>query len=239
MIFPNRADASKRRLGGRGRERPSVGTSATGHGLHLSTRETGLTGTWSRESLEDGAEGGEGGMHRERSMHASLDQAKYFLGGRVEPWVGFKIYNSLLAIAKVRYIRCCCGRNRVQFCFSVRHTPGTPSYWLGGSILGLLLLSYTHIIHTYISDQGSGGSTIHLALLSTGINEESIKRFLVPLKHSTEALNTTSNSWKILPRTRHIPKLLPPTNKLLYNIQVSATDIRWSTLPITTKGKHM
>ena len=50
--------------------------SATGHGLNLSARETGLTGTWSRESLEDGAERGEGGMQRERGMHASLDQAK-------------------------------------------------------------------------------------------------------------------------------------------------------------------
>ena len=42
------------------------------------------------ESLEDGAERGEGGMHRERCMHASLDQAKYFFGGGVEPWAGFK-----------------------------------------------------------------------------------------------------------------------------------------------------
>ena len=32
IIFPDRADASRRRLGGRGREQPSVGTSATGHG---------------------------------------------------------------------------------------------------------------------------------------------------------------------------------------------------------------
>ena len=31
----------------------------------------------SRESLEDGVEGG---RHRERSMHASLDQGKYFWG---------------------------------------------------------------------------------------------------------------------------------------------------------------
>ena len=45
IIFPDRADASRRRLGGRGREQPSVGTSATGHGLHLSERETGLTRT--------------------------------------------------------------------------------------------------------------------------------------------------------------------------------------------------
>ena len=44
IIFPDRADASRRRLGGR-REQPSVGTSATGHGLHLSARETELTGT--------------------------------------------------------------------------------------------------------------------------------------------------------------------------------------------------
>ena len=44
IIFPDRADTS-RRLGGRGREQPSIGTSATGHGLHLPARETGLTGT--------------------------------------------------------------------------------------------------------------------------------------------------------------------------------------------------
>ena len=56
--------------------------------MRLSARETGLTGTWSGESLEDGAERGEGGRHREGSMHASLDQAKYFILGRVEPWEG-------------------------------------------------------------------------------------------------------------------------------------------------------
>ena len=52
---------------------------------------------------------------------------------------------------------------------------------------------------------GSGGNTIDLliALLSTGIHEEYIKGS-VPLKHSTKALNTTSNSWKILPRIAHI-----------------------------------
>ena len=38
-----------------------------------------------RESLEDGAERGEGGRHRVRSMHTSIDQAKYFGGGRVQP----------------------------------------------------------------------------------------------------------------------------------------------------------
>ena len=80
----------------------------------------------------------------------------------------------------------------------------------------MLLLSYTHIIHIYISDHmhqvvaGSGGNTIDQALLSTGINEEYIE-VSVPLKHSTKALNTTSN-WKILSRTPHIPKSLPPTN---------------------------
>ena len=82
ILFPDRANASRRRLACRGREQPSVGTSATGHGLHLSVRTTGLTGTEIGESLEDGAEGGEGGRHRERSMHASLDQAKYFWGQR-------------------------------------------------------------------------------------------------------------------------------------------------------------
>ena len=65
---------------------------------------------------------------------------------------------------------------------------------------------------------GPGGNTIDLALLSTGVNEEYIK-VSVPFKLSTKALSTTSNSWKILPHTRHIPKMLPPTNHLLYNIQ--------------------
>ena len=45
ILFPDRAGASKRTLGRRGREQPSVETIATGHGLHLSERETGLTGT--------------------------------------------------------------------------------------------------------------------------------------------------------------------------------------------------
>ena len=89
-MFPDRADASRRRLRGRGREQPSVGTSATGHVLHLSARETRLTGIWSGESLEGGARRGEGGRHRERSTHAGLDQAKHFFLGRMEPWIGFK-----------------------------------------------------------------------------------------------------------------------------------------------------
>ena len=50
IIFPDRADASRRRLRGRGREQPSVRTSATGHGLHLFSPETGLTGTYSGEA---------------------------------------------------------------------------------------------------------------------------------------------------------------------------------------------
>ena len=58
---------------------------------------------------------------------------------------------------------------------------------------------------------GSGGNTIDLTLLSTGINEEYIK-VSVSLKHSTKALNTTSNSCKTLPRTPYIQNLLSPTN---------------------------
>ena len=54
------------------REQPSVGTSATGHGLHLAARTTGLTGTQNEGSLEDGAECSEGSMHREGSMHARV-----------------------------------------------------------------------------------------------------------------------------------------------------------------------
>ena len=33
IVFPDRADASRRGLGGRGREQPGVGTSAIGHGI--------------------------------------------------------------------------------------------------------------------------------------------------------------------------------------------------------------
>ena len=112
-----------------------------------------------------------------------------------------------------------------------------PSYWLG-AVLGLLLLSYTHILHTYVSDPGSGANTIYLTLLATGINEEYPSRFWVPLKHSAKAINTVSNSSRILPRTRHIPNLLPPTNHNFVQHPI-ATDIRWSTLFITIKYKHM
>ena len=76
IIFPDRADASKRRLGGRGREQPSVGMSTTRHGLRVSARETGLTKTYRGERLDNVAERGEGGRYRERSMNASLHQAK-------------------------------------------------------------------------------------------------------------------------------------------------------------------
>ena len=41
IIFLDRADAGRRRVGGRAREQPS----ATDHGFHLSARVTGLTGT--------------------------------------------------------------------------------------------------------------------------------------------------------------------------------------------------
>ena len=74
VLYFRAAGASRRRLRGRGREQTSVERGATRHGMHLSTRETGLTGTQSGQILEDGSEGG---MHRERSMHGSLDQVKY------------------------------------------------------------------------------------------------------------------------------------------------------------------
>ena len=91
IVFSDGADASRRRLeveAGSSRvfERAPQGTACISP-----TRETGLTGTKSGESLEDGAERGEGGRYRERSMLASLDHAIFFWGGgRVEPWVGFK-----------------------------------------------------------------------------------------------------------------------------------------------------
>ena len=42
----------------------------------------------SGESLEDGAERGEGGLHCERIMPASPDQVDFVFWGRVEAWVG-------------------------------------------------------------------------------------------------------------------------------------------------------
>ena len=47
IIRPDRADLSRSRLRAGGRERPSVETSATGHGLHLSAGAAELTGTYS------------------------------------------------------------------------------------------------------------------------------------------------------------------------------------------------
>ena len=44
IMLPDRADVNRRRLGGLGQKQPSE-TSATGHGLHLSARATGLKGT--------------------------------------------------------------------------------------------------------------------------------------------------------------------------------------------------
>ena len=78
-IFPDKADVSRSRACEREANQPSVGTSSTGHGLHLSARGKGLTGTQGGKSLEDGTERGEGGMTR-----------SIFFWGRVEKWVGFK-----------------------------------------------------------------------------------------------------------------------------------------------------
>ena len=69
VLLPDRAGVNRTRLEGGGRNQPSVGTSATGHGLRLSARATGLKRTQSGVSLEDDAERGEGGMRREGSMH--------------------------------------------------------------------------------------------------------------------------------------------------------------------------
>ena len=92
--------------------------------------------------------------------------------------------------------------------------------WVGSWSVAIIV----HTYHTHLSDHmhqavaNSGGNTIDLALPSTGINGEYIK-VSVLLKRNTNALSTTSNSWKTLPRTPHIPKQLPPTNYMLYNIQ--------------------
>ena len=43
-MFPD-SGCQQEEAGNRGREQPSAGTSATGHSLHLSARQAGLTGT--------------------------------------------------------------------------------------------------------------------------------------------------------------------------------------------------
>ena len=60
-------------------------------------------------------------------------------------------YNSLLAIAELNYIRCCCDQSRVQFYSSVRHEPRTPSDWLvGGSVLYHVVISYLVLIFSVL-----------------------------------------------------------------------------------------
>ena len=83
----------------------------------------------------------------------------------------------------------------------------------------------------------SGENTIDLALLFTRINEEYIK-VSVPVKHSTKALNTTSNSWKILPRTPTHTGIVA-ANQLNIAQHRRTTGIGWSTLFNTTECKHM
>ena len=66
---------------------------------------------------------------------------------------------------------------------------------------------------------GSGWNTIDLALLSSGINEKYIK-VSVPLEHSSiKALNTTSDSWKILPRTYATHTEIVAANELIIIVQ--------------------
>ena len=85
-------------------------------------------------------------------------------------------------------------------------------------------------MHTYISDHmhqvvaGSGGNTLDLALLFTGINEKYIK-VSAALKHSPKDLNTTSNSWKILPRTSHIHTEIVAANHVIIVQHPRSTDI--------------
>ena len=134
-----------------------------------------------------------------------------------------KIYKSLVGIAKLRSIHRATLPKSVTVLFQ-RSPPAQDAIWLAGWICSRSVAIIVHCCTQYLSDHmhqvvaGSGGNTIDLALLSTGTNEEYIK-VSVPLKHSTKALNTTSNSWKNLPRTPHIPILLPPTKSLLHNIQ--------------------
>ena len=92
------------------------------------------------------------GWQASRAQHARESRPGQirFLS-RAEPWIEFKDIYLLDSNSQTQvYTRHCCGQNRIQFYFSGCRAPRTPSDWLGRSVLGLLLLSYTHIIHTYI-----------------------------------------------------------------------------------------
>ena len=83
ILFPGGADLSRLRGCELEAEQTSVGTSATGHGLHLSARATGLT------ALKL-APRGEGGMHRSGSMHEPPPGQSKVWGQSDISWVGFK-----------------------------------------------------------------------------------------------------------------------------------------------------
>ena len=218
IIFPDRADASRSRLGGRGREPPSV--------LERAPQGTACISPRGRRGSQ-GQRGKLGRRRRARRWQASRAQHAresrpgqiFFFGqsgtmGRVQgytiPYSRYPnsgIYTVLLW-PKIGY----------SYISAFDMRPGQHLIGWVDRFFYVCCYNYrTYISCTHIFDHmhqvvtGSGGNTIDLALLSTGINEEYIK-VAVPLKHSTKALNTASNSRKILPRTPHIPKLLPPTN---------------------------
>ena len=153
-----------------------------------------------------------------------------------------KIYKSLVGIAKLRSIHRATLPKSVTVLFQ-RSPPAQDAIWLAGWICSRSVAIIVHCCTQYLSDHmhqvvaGSGGNTIDLALLSTGTNEEYIK-VSVPLKHSTQALNTTPPTHR-KSTTYATHTEVVAANQLVIVQHPRATDIGWSTLSITTKCKHM
>ena len=107
--------------------RDRSGTSATGHGLHVAERATGLTRTYSGVSLEDGAERSEGSMHREASMHESRPEQQQIKLFRTEWYHGWVRFKHITVYIHIYY---CCN----SFAVLLYHV--TMSSWVGGSLRG-------------------------------------------------------------------------------------------------------
>ena len=111
--------------------------------------------------------------------------------------------------------------------------------WIGSRSVAIIL--HTYLTHTFLTTctsrrvAGSGGNTIDLALLSTGINEEYIK-VSVPLKHSTKQIVEHYLQLMENPTTYAIHTEIVAANQLIIVQQPIATCIGWSTLSITTKS---
>ena len=100
IIFPDRADASRRRLGGRAecwneRHRARLASLRAGDGAHRDI-ERGKLGRWRRTRR---------GWQASHAQHGRVSRPdRIFFWAKWNHGKGSRIYNSLLAISKLRYI---------------------------------------------------------------------------------------------------------------------------------------